>query len=380
MKRLGLGFATMAALALSPAGLSAQEPKATPPLIQETFEQNAGGWQGIGPNATVSVTRDPAHVKEGKGALQYDYKIAKGEFNLLLLPTPNNELAKMKSLRFWIKTDHIAAMVVTLQERGGGRYNAAFTSPAQQWQHVELTPADFVLAKGNEDPKDPNNQLDLDQVEAVALADIGQFFAQVDELARLFGVPTGSHRLQMDDFQIGAEALANASETVDGVWILDTFTRPQLGWLAIGSIALSKANGKPLDGPALQLDYRQAPGKIPVLFRPIPPGRLKGMNTLAFHAASAKPMTLIVQVEDPSGGKHQTTVELPGNSEKKEFRLNFAIFTPTPDNKSNKPAPDLDAVHQLLFLDAAGFTGAVDQDNTIWINGIKAIPAKSPSP
>src|SRR5579872_6353837 len=62
---------------------AAQTPKA---LIRDTFEDSDGGWTGFGNTAKVSVTHDAARVKEGKGALQFDYGVNKGEINALLLP------------------------------------------------------------------------------------------------------------------------------------------------------------------------------------------------------------------------------------------------------------------------------------------------------
>src|SRR5262249_2825038 len=109
----------------------------TAPLIKAGFEENEGGWVTFGGGAKVSITHDAANVKEGKGALQYSYNIAKGEISALLLPTPDGALTKTKSIKFWIKTDHTSPLMVLLQEKEGGRYSSPLMVDQDKWQRVE---------------------------------------------------------------------------------------------------------------------------------------------------------------------------------------------------------------------------------------------------
>src|SRR5438309_42462 len=106
------------------------------PVIRNTFEDGDGGWTAIGANAKVNVTHDAANVKEGKAALQFDYNVAKGELNAMMLPTPDGAIVKAKAVRFWIKASHTAPIAVVMQEKGGGRYISAFTAPKDTWQQV----------------------------------------------------------------------------------------------------------------------------------------------------------------------------------------------------------------------------------------------------
>src|SRR5258708_39855702 len=98
------------ALALSAAGTRSQGQGAS--LPKTLFEENEGGWIVFGQDSKVSVTHDAANVKEGKGALQYNYNIVKGSAGALALPTPDAALTKMKSLKFWIRTDHTTPVAV----------------------------------------------------------------------------------------------------------------------------------------------------------------------------------------------------------------------------------------------------------------------------
>jgi hypothetical protein len=52
---------------------------------------------------------------------------------------------------------------------------------ANAWQQVELTPADFALGDGPNDPADPDDKLELDQVEGIAIFDFAHFLGSVPE-------------------------------------------------------------------------------------------------------------------------------------------------------------------------------------------------------
>ena len=123
----------------------------------------------------VSVTGVAANVKDGKAALRYDYPIAKGKLSFLAHSVPDGGLVGAKSIRFWVKSDYTTPIIVSLQEKEGGRWNAGFTAPQNAWQRVELIPSDFDPSDGQDDPKDPNGKLDLEKVEGVGLVDVGRF-------------------------------------------------------------------------------------------------------------------------------------------------------------------------------------------------------------
>src|SRR5579872_4528008 len=130
------------------------------PRIAQDFEETTGGWSTIGAGATITITHDPAHVKTGKGALQLNYHVEKGSFSALTLPLQPGALTGIQALRFWIMADTTTPMMMVLQERDGGRYNAVFTAPGGRWQEVLLSPSDFTLSTDPNDPKDPDHKLD----------------------------------------------------------------------------------------------------------------------------------------------------------------------------------------------------------------------------
>jgi hypothetical protein len=359
---LGAGVAALwATAALAQAGA---------PFIKHTFEEGEDGWAAFGGSAKLSTTREVANVKTGSAALQLDYTVAKGDFGVLILPRPEGALTKMKSMRFWVKSDYGAPLVVVITEKEGGRYIAPIHLPAEKWQSVELAPADFNLSIGPDDPKDANNKLDLDKIENISVADLAQMFAQAEgPLAEMFGVKTGPHKLYLDDFSIGEEALPDAAAKAAS---LDAFVRPQISWLAIGNARLSVAQDKPISGKALQTDYKQQTMKIMGLARALPLGSLAGTDKLVFSVAATKPVRLIVQVEEKGGGKYNTIVDVPGNSEVKEFTLELSSLIAADDSKDTNDHLDKELVQQLFLADMTGLIGPADQDVTLWIGKLRA--------
>lgn len=365
-----IGIGALLALAAGMA-LAQQTPPA--PLLHHTFEADPAEWTAFGATAKVSVTHDAAHVKEGKGALQFDYAANKGEMNVLILPTPDG-VPRMKSLRFWVRAEYPTVLAAALQEKEGGRYTAVFSVTGDGWQEVQLAAEDFILAVDEHDPKDPNGKLDLDKVENIGIADYGQVFVQSDDanLQTLLHAQKGAHTLYLDDFTVSAEPLAPTKAAEDKERSLDTPTRPQLSWIRIGEIKAAPTAAKPLSGPGLRADYHQGPNKIVGMLRPIPRGRLKGMDQLAFTAAAAKSTKLVVQLEQSGGGKYRTIVDVPPGSETKEFALPFSGFEMTDDSGDRNGRFTPEMVTQIVILDASGLVDNADTDTTLWISKLRA--------
>jgi hypothetical protein len=353
-----------------------QTPPAAAPLLHHAFETDTAEWVGIGNTAKISVTHDAARVRAGKGALLFDYAANKGEVNVLALPTPDGMLTKMKSLHFWLRSDYPTVFAVSLQEKEGGRYTAIFSVEGSSWQEVKLEPADFVLTENKDDPKDPDGKLDLDKIENIGLGDYGQAFVQSDDpnLQTLLHGQKGPHSLTLDDFTVSAEPLSPVSPSNQKERLLDTPSRPQLAWIRAGEIKIMPSIGKPLVGAALRADYHQGPGKIAGLLKPVPRGCLKGMDQIVFTAAATKPSKLVVQLEQVGGGKYRTIVDVPGNSEVKEFALPLSGFTMTEDSGDRNGHLLPDQVNQIVIIDASGLVDGADADTTLWINRLRAGP------
>ena len=353
---------------------TAQPPEVKPPLVRQNFEDGLGDWSSFGETAKVSLSTQPENVKEGQAALRFDYAVKAGQFNALFAPMPPRVLEKVRLFRFWIKADHASSLAFVLQEQGGGRYLSIFHAPKDIWQQVEILPSDFVLTEEKDGTKDPNNKLDLDLVEGVALGDLSQMFIQNTESAKLLGITAGPRTFYLDDVSV-SDAVLPAVEAPEGLVNLDAFTAPQLSWVATGDVRLSRVKDQVLEGPALQADYRQAPGKIAGFSKAPGRGKLAGMEQLQFAAASTKPALLLLQLEEKSGGKYNKMINLGGEKKLNEVKLSFKDFKPGADSKDNNDRLDLDQVKQLLILDMSGFLGLGENDVTLWVGPLRLAPA-----
>jgi hypothetical protein len=372
--RSGIRWLSGGALALMLSAATAQTPA---PLLKHTFDEDASGWIGFGLNTRASISHQVSF--NGQGALKFEYDIKKGTFSLLALQTPNGLLEKARTFRFWVQADYATTLGIILQEKDGARYYAPFAAPKGKWQKVELSTTDFTLMEGPGNPPDPDNRLDMDQVAAFAIGDVGQLFGMAGnaDLEKLLNAQPGAHVFYIDDFTVTEEALPGAYAISGGDVRIDTFARPQVSWLSAGGVTLSRMEGGAPGERGLQADYRQAPGRIIALMRPFTRGRLQGMTRLSFTAASTQGVTLLVQVEESGGGKFNTTVDVPEGGVPKAVTVDFADMNPADDSsiKDRKVRPEL--VIQLVLLDATGLQGmTTERDNTLRITNLRASAGK----
>jgi hypothetical protein len=352
-------------------------------IARHDFEDGRPVFQPFGDDAQVGITTDAANVKNGRAALKFDYKIAPNAYTAMILIGEPGAAAQVKSFSFWLKSDYASSMMVVMQEQDGGRYAALFHAPKNLWQRVELEPSDFSLLTGNDDPKDPNNKLDMERVVALAIGDFNQIFANVKDetIKQLIGLKLGAHTLYVDDFTASKDALPE-TPGVDpkNTSLLDAFTRPQAAWSALGDMVLKRVTAKEMEAQGrevsvkargLQAEYRQQAGKLAGVTRMVRPGQLAGMAAFKFNVATEKPMTLAVQLEETSGGKYVTTVELPADTKPSEVRLVPALFAPTDDSKDDHKRLDPDQVKQIIFFDVTGLFGQPQGDNVLWLSDVR---------
>lgn len=347
----------------------------TPPLLESTFEKDAGDWEVIHPTGAdtgkISITHEAAHVKEGKGSLQFDYAIKKGGLSALAVRVPFQTIAKMKSLHFWVQADHSTSLLLVFSERGGGRYQVPITVTPNTWQEVTVAPSDLMLNEDAGSPPDPDGKLDLDQVENIGLVDIDSFLVEMAGDANPFNIPTGQHALYLSNFVVSETPLPTIPGRAGEVQ-LTPFIRPQIDWLALGDMSVQKVTEKPLSGPSMKATYTQQKMKISGMIKQIPTGAFADAKQLGFTIASKRPTTLVIQLETKSGLKYKTQIETGGNSERKEYTLPFAEFTPADDSADKTTPLNLKQISKILLIDISGFTNGEDQENILWINNLHA--------
>src|SRR5262249_52847435 len=120
---LKLPTSVMLAMACVSCATHAQRGEA---LLSFDFERSTEGWVGYPDTAKVRITREARDVKVGKGALELTYRVAPDQYGTALVPIKEGALARMGSLRFYLKTDVATTVAVALTEKkpNGGDYAA----------------------------------------------------------------------------------------------------------------------------------------------------------------------------------------------------------------------------------------------------------------
>jgi hypothetical protein len=324
-------------------------------LIHHTFDQDTEGWTTLGNVGSVRVDN---------GALALTYEVKAKLFCLAVLPaTP--EVARMGRLRFRVKTDYDTPLAVLLSEKkpGGGNYTAPLWSPANTWQLVELSAADFSASDGRNDPVDADGKLDLDQVEGIGIADVAQFFlGQPDnpDFPVIIARGSGTHTLWIDDFEI----LGGAAPTRSAMQI-DRFDRGFLPWITMGGVQLKRADaGNPLGIPAMQASYQQMDARYGLMLRRLSGIDIAKAERLAFELASEHEATLIVSLETKKGERYNLTIYPPGKREIFHVSLKFSDF-------EGKGTLDPAQLKSLAITDISAAGGGTEQANTIWIGNVE---------
>lgn len=370
----------------------AQPTPTTEPILFQDFEKDNGKWFGSGNNTKVSAATETENIKNGQRALRFDYLVQPGQFQVLASPLAKESFASLQSIKFWVKSSHSTSFRLALQEEGGGYFATVFSVAKDKWQVVEADVDDFLLQTGPGDPKDANGKLDREKIAFIGLIDYDQVALQMisnapPQVAQLIQVPSGPRTLYLDDVTLSSQALPKTEAATDTTAI-DSFERPQAQWASLGGATLERLQANNAKDNALKIVYPQLPGRLVGLIKPIQRGILTGKKQLSFRAASIKPTTFWLQLEEAGGGKYNASFTLPANAVATPIALNFADFKTSPDSNDTNDQLDLEQVKQILIVDISGIMGGAPEamlppemdipgeetayDNTLWLNSMLA--------
>jgi hypothetical protein len=312
------------------------------------------GWQAMGAGASLQTA-------EGISTLRYEIK--RGQLAAAVMPVPAG-LASMRAVRLRVRSDHDTPLAVLLTERGGGRYTAIFWSAANLWQQIELTPGDFALSDGPNDPPDPDGKLDLADVQAIALVDVAQVIAAApdnSDFPAIIERRSGLHSLSVENPEILEGALAPPRAGV-----IDTFDRPLLSWMTMGGMSLQRSGAdSPLHEPALQVSYVEKDDGFGILSRPLAALDLSGATALEFDIASDQEITLTIGFELSDKKRYNTTVYPPGKREVFHVKQRLSDF-------AGPGTLDPAKLKSLSLVDVSSVMGgAAAEKNTFWIGNIR---------
>jgi hypothetical protein len=342
---------------------------AADPLLLHNFEEGTNGWIVVGKTASIRIIHDGTH--NGTGALAFDYSGGEGT-NLAALPLGSTSIARMDTIRFWLKTDIPTAVAVVLSEKKpGGDYTALCWSTGNTWQKVELAANDFRLNTGKNDAVDPDGKLDLDAVQNIGILDVRSVFGVNADTNSpiMMDSHAGKHTLFLDDFEIGT---GNGVKQVDKS-ILDNFSTPQLQWFTLGGMEL-----KP-EASGLRAIYTQSLDKPVAMIRMVGHADLKGKESLAFEISSQQPADLLFSLEELASGQAQgprynLTLEVPGGGKVVHREVVIEAFEHAADSPNDPNGKlDLDKIKTLTILDITGTVSQLTGKNSLWIGNIRGV-------
>jgi hypothetical protein len=325
---------------------------AIPPLLHQTFDDGETGWTVMGKSGSVHAAQQ---------SLVFDYTVGDG-FTLAALPLGGKSMAALKLIRFRVKTDVPTAVAIMLNEKKpGGNYLASFWSTGNSWQTVELTPDDFHLNEGPNDPKDPDGMLDLDQIEAIVLIDLAHIFSAAPadpNLGLAIDRRLGKHSLSIADFDLLAEGPAAAPALT-----IDDFHSPELQWATLGGAALAP------ERRGMRALYSQEEGNNAILVRQLPRADFRKGVSIAFDISSEQPAELVLSLEERSPGKQQgaranAVVEVPGGGQVSHRAVLLSAF----DNQL-----ELDRLKTFSIIDITAATSHETVKNSLWIGNIRVV-------
>ncbi len=345
-------------------------------LLLQTFAKDTSGWTAQGEGSQLRAISDAARVRPGRNALEFSYEIVPQRFAGMLLGAPES-IGRMQRVRFWARSDHNTALAVLLMEKkpGGGNYAAWFWAPANVWQPIELTPADFTSTDGPNDPVDADGKLDADQIDGIAILDLAQFFAQMKpnpDVPMKLAPAAGRHTLLLENFELSA-APPEPTTSPAGSVPIDLPTREFVQWVTPGVMDLKSSGAESPMGPhALQASYRQTNGELEVLVRRVSNPNLAKAKRLVFDVASDKEATLMIALEmtNPKGGqgpRYTMPIYPPGGREVFHVDLKLDSFDGPPGHFD--PAQ----WRTIAILDITASGGGAEGPNTLWIGNLQAV-------
>ena len=298
------------------------------------FEESTQGWTALA-GGKVLLTHQESY--EGNNALEFRYIIKPGQFAAVGIGNLN--LVGIRKFFFWIKTDVPSLLAVVTEENDGSSYNYAFSTQENQWQKIEFSTAAFEL---DEDSRDENGILDLDQVDGLLIADVTGFF----------GSNPGPRILWLDDFRLSEEPFTPPDRF--------SFDNSLDGWFTIftdiGKVSITHnlENIKQGNG-ALEYSYELEREKYLAVFT-------KGLNLSVFEKISFwiktdEPSVIVIGIKERDRSEYNHFVQTPGNKWiKVEIKPDqFTLSDDSYDENNRLDLVQLDG--SVVVLDADNFLG-----------------------
>ncbi|MFA4044300.1 MAG: hypothetical protein HZRFUVUK_001086 [Candidatus Fervidibacterota bacterium] len=335
-------------------------------------------------NTTADISVEFGKARYGDGSLSLRYELQPNTIPLFMtLITGKVDKAIANSFTISVNATAPTGLVISLIERDGSRYQTfAYVHP-DGWHDIKVSLNDFFLA---DDSKDENERLDVDQVQAIAIADAGGFFAEL--------IPTlrGKREIRIDRVAFSSAVLPQSqgiSDEREGVVIwLDNFEASVLRWVPIEvtaqpgfTIDIAK-DTKPMlqehpPGEAqgrlhMSVDYDVPANGAFGVVHIVTLGRnpiLKHAGSLRFFVKVKEKTTLLIALQERGGGRYEKQINLKGG-EWQRIDLPFTDFILSPDTKDEDQRLDPDEVFLIGFADISALDIGAGERNSLSIDGV----------
>ncbi len=374
-------------LMLAVGGAPAQEQAAAPVVDAEVefgFEADVEGWTAMDDMAILTVANEEDEVKVGLGALRWEFEPMAGKMPGIVAQT--GPAPEGQSFSMWMKSTVSCLLAIGLQEGGGARYVTASYCPADEWKHLEVALADFMLS---DDTTDDNDALDPDQIAALIILDMAAMFLLEPgaEAAQLLDMTPGPRTILIDDFRISPKTVARQRgirEMAGGEKevTLQTFDTGAAFLIPLRNTTAESVAYEGREGGAVALRYDLTGAQFPLAgaVMPVQLGELAGFERVRIIISSELPVTLGIMIEekeneaegrDKSGFSALRT--LKGGGEWETIEIGAEEFKLNDDSSDENGVLDGRELSMIGVIDASAVAGGVKTPaNVILIDEVVA--------
>ncbi len=351
-----------AGLLLMPGGVYADEP--IPPRFDFEQDELSAAWSATACAASLKITREPANVREGRGALELAWEAADGRLAIVSVSGISLD-ERARSLRLSVKLGERGPMMYGVREADGSSYQGYLYTPGGVWHDVAVDLDELMLSEGSEDE---NGRLDVREIDAIMVADLSNIDG---EAGKSLGIKQGRQMMWLDNVELSSQLAPHRSSRGpnDGIMI-DDFERlraraTEIHALPIGGPRLSLVDGPGGDdASALRVEYDRdgyrwvgfvaAAGHLDLTER--------SRICLSVRAEQAAPLQVVLEERD--GSKYVARHRLDAERGWYELRLPFEKFKLDPQTPDENETLDLEQLR--VIIPVVDTKKADTEDGGVW--------------
>jgi hypothetical protein len=331
----------VAALLVTTACGFAEEPLAA----QFDFEQQqlSAAWSSTACGAELAITREPADVRGGRGALEFAWDATDGRLAILTVePIALDDRAR--SLRLSVKLSERGPVMYGVEEKDGAVYQGYLHTPGGVWHDVAVDLDELMLS---ENSQDPNGRLDVHEINGIMVADLSNLNG---EAGRSLGIKEGRQRMWLDEVALSSElAPHRSSRGPNGGTIIDDFERKPILALPIGGPTLTLVDGPGEgDASAVRVEYAAGGYRWAGLVSAVGYLDLTDESRICVTLRAEQAAPLHVVLEERDGTKYMARHRLDPQKGWYEMCLPFAEFELDQQTTDENDRLDLDQLRVII--------------------------------